>query len=933
MSAIIGVKGLNPSDNPLELEPGTLLRGDNVVLRNRGSVEPRLGENYYLGPDNPSPVAARIAELYVWGDAIIAHLRNNTLANPPAGVFVGTFQEPMSQRVKMKFAEAAKNLYFTASDGVWGLTSVFAQPVKAGAPRAPDLDFVASRLTGAPNAGWMEPNSQVAGRSVFGIKDANGNLKLGVRSARLIITNPGNQALLAGALVRAGGNTVTWTSPVAHGYQVGDTFDLQLSPADANFPNGAKTVVTVPSPVTLTYTEVGANGPSVQPGTISSGGKNILWRIPLPPGITTSHFFRLYRGATSATAATPPDDELFLVFEGVITAPNIAAGFVDFTDRTPESVLGLFGSEPLYTNPNTGDGALAARFKPPRAVDMLWWSDRLWFANTKDVARFTITLLGIGAPDGLQDGDSLFISIPSAVQGTFTARIAPGLPTEFKLYTDGSASQNIERTARALIAAVRANAPDIQAFYASGADDAPGAIQFEVNELLFENIAIQATRLTAWTPALTGVASVDQSPPGNNKLRYSEVGLPESVPLLNELSLGSADSEILRILPLRDKMLVMTSNRGLFLVSGQFPYRVDPLDPTVHLRQPDTAKTHGGLVYAYTTHGVVAISEGGVRIIDMPLQEPLRDFEVLGVGGGWPATSNAFALSREALHEYHLFLPTGFAEDCPEAYVYNSASDSWYHRTGNRTCAAELRDGRAIYGDGDETQLLRERLPKEWAPGSDGERAWGMAEKELRRNVVTSADYTVELDSVAGVAAGDLLAQNFGFAGEDIRRSVIEEVDATATTVRVASLEAWAVGAVYVEKAIPQALQFVPDTGGTPDIIKQPRGLLLHFKRLATLQAEIANNEEPGQVNATFFSEQMQGEAPVRIDNAGYGLTPYGSGSWGSPLGPADERVSVPQEFHRARQPRAGLTVLQAGCRWELLGHSFEVVEVSERSR
>jgi hypothetical protein len=919
----IGLRGLNNSDNPLSLPPGTLTRADNVLFRNNNTVEPMPGENYYLDPH-----ADQVLNLFTrWGgnDAPILHLDNDTLVTATGAAFAGAFTEVLAQRVRMKFAEARKNLYFTALEGVHFLYDSAQDPVLAGVPRAPDLDFVNSELTGNPDAGWMEADSQVAARSLFGIKDGNGNLKLGAPSGRLVITNPANQTLVAGALVRTGGNTVTVALPAGHGYRVGDIFVLTLAPVDANFANGNKTIVTVGS-TSVTYTEAGANVASANGGNISSGAKNVLWRINLPPDVTTSHFFRLYRGATSATAASPPNDEMFLVFEGKIAAGDITAGYVDYTDRTPESVLGLFGSEPLYTNANSGDGALAARFRPPRAVDLVWWDNRMWYANTIDVGRRTLTLLGVGSPDGLQDGDSVNVDTSTEVQ-LLVARTTPAAPNEFKLYTDGSASQNIERTARALVAAFNIVHTTARAYYASGADDAPGEIELETTAI-GETLFVSASRLTAWSPALpVGVSEEDQlNDERTNGLSFSEAGLPDAVPPLNYLQVGAEHVEVVRILPMRDKLLAMTSNGGFWTVSGPAPYRVEPLDLDVDLRHPDTAVRHSGMVYAYSTHGVVAVSESGVRILSGPLEEPLRDFD-LDVGAAWASYSRAFAFSRESLHEYHLFLPDSSSPACPEAYILNSSSEFWSHRTGSRTCAMEHPNGAAFYGDGDEDVLLKERT-------SPSDVAYRAAHKSFTRALVAKDETLVTLASVTGIEVGDMLTQIIGF-GSGVERTVVEEVLTSTNQVRTAITIDWELpGAVVVHKAIPVSIQLAPDTGGQPGLEKQVRDVVLHFKRLNTHQQDIPNNKEPGHVNVTFSTEKHFDEEPVvRIDRGGWGLQPYGTSPWGDPNGPADERVAVPQDFQKARQLRVGFTALQAGCTWELCGYSLESEVVSERSR
>lgn len=78
-----------------------------------------------------------------------------------------------------------------------------------------------------------------------------------------------NFSASAGNLVRTGGNTVTLTSPSAHGLLATQTFAF-TSAGEANFAAGTKTVATVIDAFTLTYTEAGSNTSSAAPQTFQT---------------------------------------------------------------------------------------------------------------------------------------------------------------------------------------------------------------------------------------------------------------------------------------------------------------------------------------------------------------------------------------------------------------------------------------------------------------------------------------------------------------------------------------------------------------------------------------------------------------------------------------------------------------------------------------
>lgn len=67
----------------------------------------------------------------------------------------------------------------------------------------------------------------------------------------------GGSKALVGGMVRTGGTTVTVTTTTDHGFGAGQT--VNVYPGEANFAAGNKTVASVPSATTFTYTEAGSN--------------------------------------------------------------------------------------------------------------------------------------------------------------------------------------------------------------------------------------------------------------------------------------------------------------------------------------------------------------------------------------------------------------------------------------------------------------------------------------------------------------------------------------------------------------------------------------------------------------------------------------------------------------------------------------------------
>lgn len=206
-------------------------------------------------------------------------------------------------------------------------------------------------------------------------------------------------------------------------------------------------------------------------------------RIPL--NVTTSHFLQVYRTSCSADANTDPGDSIQLVYEYLPTDLDLAGNVVTFTDVAPDTLRGAA----LYTNPDLPNGgAGAARLPPPAARTLAWFKGSLFYGNCRQPNRMIMNLLAVGG-SGMKDGSQLQIiyinnDLPALQRALkITARTTPTLSTEFQLYTGGTPAQNVDNTARAIVAKVNqlffTSFGSMYAFYLSGPEDAPGKILFE----------------------------------------------------------------------------------------------------------------------------------------------------------------------------------------------------------------------------------------------------------------------------------------------------------------------------------------------------------------------------------------------------------------------------------------------------------------------
>lgn len=135
----------------------------------------------------------------------------------------------------------------------------------------------------------------------------------------------------------------------------------------------------------------------ISPITLTTSA-NVNVTFTIPQNITSNYFYQVYRSkVTTATGVqilstdVSPNDELQLVFEGFPTADQLAAGSVTVLDITPDSFAGAY----LYTNATTGEGINQANTPPPFALDINYFKQCVFYANTSTNYLTSLSLLGV----------------------------------------------------------------------------------------------------------------------------------------------------------------------------------------------------------------------------------------------------------------------------------------------------------------------------------------------------------------------------------------------------------------------------------------------------------------------------------------------------------------------------------------------------------
>lgn len=506
-STVMRANGLSLSANELGgTDPGDLVKAENVIIPAPGYVLCRPGQkpDAYALPANGHAGA-------IYDDTKIVQCGTDKLVYDSGAAYVeydGDFTPPDADLIRMHFAIALLNLYFTTSQGVQRLDQVAGTPTLAGVQRPKDFFSAAVNAT---TGGFLGPGQSVAYRATLCRKDSHGNVVESAPNGMRVVTN--TQALVAAH------GTITFGSPSASSGTVGATIagttvtvmwgtsDAVSAAAFAAAVNANGTLApnfiatALSNVITITCLAAGTAGNAttlVKQGTnvVASGATftggvdgdslNVALSFPLGSGdYDTTMFYRLYRsvqfpgGETIPTETVQPPDVEYLIAERYLTTTQLSNALVSYVDTTPDEFLAV----PLYTNGLSGNGESLsqANATPPWCRDACWWDDAMWYAGVKQRPAVTLQIVGtcdptdpdrptFAAGGGIRIGDQITIA-----GWTFTGGAAYDLTSlTFKVFTDSDdAAVNVEATARSLVNLINQNqtppsyesSPILQAMY------------------------------------------------------------------------------------------------------------------------------------------------------------------------------------------------------------------------------------------------------------------------------------------------------------------------------------------------------------------------------------------------------------------------------------------------------------------------------------
>lgn len=961
------LKGLYLASNDFSGVPdGALDEANNIVIDEDNLGEPRRGFQQLVG--TLPLVSDRINRFTNYQGFKVVQYRDSKVASYNAGVYTtysGTFNHPDPSLAKLRFVEAQQNLFWSTSAGIIKLDAIGNVPAAAGIPKGLDLQLAltgSSGFFGTNEAATVTGNTTNLSANLTFLSSIDGIIVgqivfgTGIPAGTTVSSiTPSVTTLITTGDITAGSASMT-NVPTSSGLTVGNFISA------AGVPEGTRiTVIAGAGPYTITMSNAAIATTTAVPVTFSSDpvvtmsanatatatvsitfseGSQVGYRLifgkrdannnvpvgspsqfavisnttgattnvqltsSIPSGITTSHFYQAYRtNQTASTAISPSDDEQ-LVHEATVTSTDLTNGYVQFTDSTPDSLRGAN----LYTSTNE-EGISQANDPPPYAKDFCLFRNFGIYVNVKSKQRKKLTILAVGAPSGVQIGNTLTIG-----GITFTAAAAEVIATgTFQVFTTGTAAQNIADTANSLIRVINRYATNTvtYAYLLSGPNDLPGQMLLEERGTGGSSFAITASANgTAYSPALptSGTTVSSSQDIYKNGVMIAKEGQFEAVPQINLIFAGTASAEILRIIPLREYALILKQD-GIYRLTGTSlsSMQIQPFDVTVNLIAPDTAVSLSNEVWGLFDQGVCSISDTGTNVRSRPIENVTKMLVSLAPTA---VKTVSFGIAYETDRKYILSLPSSSGDTSTnQQYIFHTFTNAWTRWTRTATAGTvDKVDDRIYFGNSDSNTASYERKDNTYTDYVD--ESFGVS-------ITASSGKTITLNSVTGITVGDVLYQSSSAA------SIITSINLGAIQVTVADTLTWTVAAASILPAINSTIQWKPMVAGNPAYVRQYSEGNIVFKRARF---------NTGAVN--MYSDVSQGfESTPLITGftvATWGTFPWGNQPWGGVNRPRSARFLVPQNKQMCSQLSARLELRNGYSNWAVEGLTMSYNDVNQ---
>ncbi len=706
------------------------------------------------------------------------------------------------------------------------------------------------------------------------------------------------------------------TAPNSSLYTAGVQFPLDSS-ASLNAVSGGWLTVgeSVGYRMVLGYTDANNNlhisAPAQRLIVSNPGGGNdstVSLRWYIPPSLPAGYFYQIYRTrmvADISSVAQDPGDEMYLVVQKTLTNTDISNKYIDYTDVTPDVLLG----QVLYTNPSQQTIA-GANYQPPLAKDITFYQGVMLYANTTTKQQSIINMISVPAADST-------IVIGGV---TYTAKSSETPASGFfKRFTGGTTAQNIDSTARSLVHVINTYASNTfyWAIYTSGYTSLPGQITLQERGIGGNPFVITASVGTEYSPQIPTSGSTYSSTNNINThyVYVSKVQIPEAVPVFNYIPVGTSDKAILRILALRESIFVFKED-GVYRILGNdiTNFSASLFDSTVILTAPDSAVQLNNQIWCETNQGVVAVSDSGTVIMSRPIE---RDLVTLSSALYTSFASATFGIRYESDRHYNLCTVSLTTDtNATQNWVYNFLTSTWNNWPLDITAGiVSISPDDHLYVCFANGQVARER--KNW-------NIFDYADFQYDINIVSAVDDVITVTSSADIAVGDTIYQVDGI-GSFVGQSIVTIVN-NATTVTVADDNVdWIAGTAVDYKPISVGFTYTP-IGGNFAWVKHFQDFQAFFRDAIFTDLQFGF--------ASDFDTTVDYTTIAALGGTGFGTVPFGEEPFGGGRTISQvARTLVPRNKARCHWLTPSVVHSEALSNFSLTGINFYYVYTSSRSK
>jgi len=465
-----------------------------------------------------------------------------------------------------------------------------------------------------------------------------------------------------------------------------------------------------------------------------------------------------------------------------------------------------------------------------------------------------------------------------------------------KLFTlsqiPGVLGPDLALTAKGIVKAInRDEQSSIYGYYSSLEDGVPGQLYVQGKgfvDTIFAK-ASGAGLANCFAPTLPTSFSVGTQVFSTNDLQpnvffASKVLEPEAVPLANFFPVGVKNAALLRIVALRDSMIVIKED-GIFRVTGTGPadYDVTILDNTVFCVAPDSVVVLNNFVYMLSNQGVVRIGENSVEIISRKIENVIAP--ILGQTNLLERTSG-FAYESERQYQLSTTLPNNSERSV--TYIYNYINDTWTTRT-QLFKAATVGPNNIAYLADEGSDIYKERKNQTRIDycGQNYNISVNSVSPDLYGAVITSANTIPDV--------GDVIEKNEVFA----RITSVTPLGSNLYSLRFARVTVLETGdSAIIYKKYNSTVKMAPVHAGLVGRSKQFTQMQVHLRDSAVTYMTLS-----------FTNAFYGGSAEVLWDgvtyggNAGWGLEPWGYFGWGQQDGIQTTYATTPAAIVRIYIP------------------------------